>query len=488
MIDAFIAVNLASIDDLAELKVTLVALRLMEQRNSATAHVTFIELATHPALHDGLGAFARLSLEMALRKAIARGTLLASSEDFATARFFANSAPARALIEQLAATASGPTLNRSDSAEAMLRALVSVIERLEGVEVYAQQPDDAARVQEWLARGYTQQELLTAVQTAYRPFRSAGAPARALKHAEAQVFAKPPAQPSTYYAQFIAAKGSPHRQRPSDEAIAFRELNGRPPTGSEFGVLQAATGLFGGASTVAALQRAQGRTDTLLAILAEQQEAEHALARRQTDETLVLKQVVSLFQSTLGGTVGGAVADEMRHMLADQPDLAIWKAAFEKAASENKKNWAYVRAVVRNPSPNLLLPPPVNAAAKHGFELYRKRAGRGLLDPFVAGEINALAATVSDVAKWDAAFDEAAAQNALNWNYLKAVLTGTGSKTDGKRHEKTARGRKAQAHGQREQVSYTDEERAAKEQAISEADVEARLAAMATRRKRLKPG
>ena len=103
MLDDFITQTLAHIDDFAELKVSLVALHWLAQKQSATAALTLDELASHPALRNGLGSTPTLTLEYAVRKAIARGTLLttasASEGDLKAAKLFVNNAPSRELIE-----------------------------------------------------------------------------------------------------------------------------------------------------------------------------------------------------------------------------------------------------------------------------------------------------------------------------------------------------------------------------------------------------
>jgi hypothetical protein len=307
------------------------------------------------------------------------------------------------------------------------------------------------------------------------------APPRPLKHAEPQLFAQLPATPSAYLRQVVLKAGHALKQPMGDEVKAFRELNGRLPNGRDFATIQLATGLFGGPATVQALQRSGGDTAGLLALLDEQHEAMQANDRKLGAEDIALKDVIAQYQAALGGVVGAALADEMRHMLREQPDLAIWSAAFRKGAADGKRSWAYVRAILRNPSPGLLAPEPVNDAAKFAHEQWRKRIGRGTIDVFVAGRLNELAEKVTDITKWQLAFDEAAAQNALNLNYLSAVLTGAGKAADGKGSKATARRRGAQAQGQREQVHYTSEELAAKEQAL---DIDARLAELEARRKR----
>jgi len=54
MLDEFIQYTLAQIDDLAELKVSLVAMRLLELKNSESASTTQRELGQLPALRHHL--------------------------------------------------------------------------------------------------------------------------------------------------------------------------------------------------------------------------------------------------------------------------------------------------------------------------------------------------------------------------------------------------------------------------------------------------
>ena len=57
----------------------------------------------------------------------------------------------------------------------------------------------------------------------------------------------------------------------------------------------------------------------------------------------------------------------------------------------------------------------MNETAKAAFEMYRRRVNR-VIDATIASEINTLAGTVSELARWSNAFDKAAAANALRWD------------------------------------------------------------------------
>jgi hypothetical protein len=82
----------------------------------------------------------------------------------------------------------------------------------------------------------------------------------------------------------------------------------------------------------------------------------------------------------------------------------------------------------------------------------------------VAAEINDLSQKIADAVRWTAAFDRAAAANALRWDYIKKVLTSVQGETkDGKR-KSIPKGRATGGSGRRPQVEYTDEQRAAAEE------------------------
>jgi DnaD/phage-associated family protein len=483
MLDEFIQNTLSQIDDLAELKVSLVALRWLEQKQSTTASVTLDELGRTLPLRDGLGIVPTLTLEYAMRKALARGTFVASSDDAKTAKIFANNQPSRELIEAIQNhTTKTPSIGNanqlesgdaSDKKTALLILISGEIERLEMIDAYYVSAEDADMVEEWLARGYSQEEIVSAVRAALRTPRPSSAPPRGLRQCEAQVKARLPRTPSAYY-RMIITKSEALR----DEIVAFRELSGRLPTGHEFNQIRAAIGLYGLQATLMVMRRVISKegvnTEALLPILAEQQEAEMSLARRELQPDLLMKEIVQLYESTIGMPATSNMLDDMRSLLREMSDIQIWRAAFQLANTQNKRNWAYIRAVVRNPTPDLLVPLPINETAKHAYELYHRRVGR--LDVSVAREINELAMSHVDISKWEKAIDKSAAANALNWNYIKAVLTRPAQETklidnekDGKRKNtatsRSAASRTGKATGaRRAQVEFTDEERAADEE------------------------
>ncbi len=426
MIDDLIRNALAEIDDLAELKVSLVALRLLELKQAPAASITRDELAAHPALKHGLGIVPGIALEAALQRAVARGTLLATgaiSPD--NPRYFANTPDSRAVVESLEATLTAAQAGQreaTDTARQALSRLAAEIEKLEGVEAYPASDDDLALMREWLAQGYTTDEIASAAREALREPRRKGARARSLRDCARAVEQNPPASPSLYYRAIIA-----RAEPPPDEAIAFRELAGRWPAGCEFETIRAAAGLFGGRATVQALKRIVRRDHAdvsgLLALLAEEEEAQLALLREQPAPDLLSRQIIQLYESAFGLPPSAHIAGEIAALAAEVADVTVWRAAFDYALKQNKRDWRYVRRIVENPSPDVFIPQPVNETAQHAFAEYRRRVGRGALDPAVAREINDIAQRVTDQAQWTHAFDAAAAANALNWNYIRKVLT-----------------------------------------------------------------
>ncbi len=253
MIDEFIQTALAQIDDLTELKVSLVALRLLEARLSETASITRDELAAHPALRTGLGFAPDIALDAALKRAVARGTLLATAAISAQqARYFANTEAGRRAVEvvesamQERGSAAAPA---ADAVARMQAAAGREIERLEMIEAYPATDDDRALVVEWLAQGYAPEEILAGVRTALQVPRPARAAPRTLDACVAQVTHQPPAAPSAYY-QAVIARVEP----PGDEVVAFRELARRWPTGREFVIVRTAVALFGARATIQVLE------------------------------------------------------------------------------------------------------------------------------------------------------------------------------------------------------------------------------------------
>ncbi len=466
MLDDFIQHTLPHVDDLAELKVSLVALRLLEQKVSPAPSITERELMQQPAIRDGL-SFAAISLRPALQRAVARGALLCAQVGDGEPRYFANDEAGRRAVDVLNAPALGaPSIHAHD--DALLMMLAREIERLELIDAYAITDDDRALVDEWLARGYAEAEMLSAVQTALRQPRRKSAPARTLKECAAVLTAQPPAAPTDYHRVVVARSVKPL----PEEVMLLRERLGRWPNAREFEQARAAVSLFGRQITLETLRRAPldgpDALDGVIAALAEQESAALALQRSNLEDEAQVREMAALYEQAFGAPPTGVVMDEMRLLRKDVADMAVWRGAFAYAINQNKRSWAYVRRVIMNPSPDLYAPAPANATAQFAFAEYKKRVNR-VLDASVAREINTLAAQIEDTVKWSAAFDKAAAANALRWDYIKKVLTSQAEpadKTHG-RKKPTARqdaGKSRSNTFRRPQATYSDEERAAAEE------------------------
>jgi hypothetical protein len=423
MLDHFLAHSLAAIDDLAELKVSLAALRLLERRGSESASATLAELAAQPALRDGLGFAPDLALESALKRAVARGTLLAAVLTDGQPRYFANTEASRRAIEAIERALGTPQPSQPDVLSQAVEAARREIERLESIDAAPIDAQDRARLSEWLARGYTPDQIAGGVREALREPRPRGAPPRGLGQCAEAVTRPAPAAPTAYFRVVVA-----RAERPPDEVIAFRELAQRWPDGREFHLIQTAAGLFGARAAVQALKRLVTRQaadlDRLIPLLAEDEEAQLALARSQAEPDLRHREVAQLFEAAFGLPPTSYIAHDMAALLDEVPDPAVWRGVFEYAAAQGKRDWAYVRRMLLNPSPAVFLPAPANPAAEFAFGEYRRRVGRGQLDASIAREINEVAQRVTDPERWTQAIDAAAAANALNWNYIRKVLAG----------------------------------------------------------------
>ncbi len=431
MIDDFLQRTLAQVDDLAELKVSLVALRLLELKQSDTASVTARELAAHPALRDGLGFAPQIALGAALQRAVARGTLLGVDVDaLGEPRYFQNNEASRRAVDAIETAEGRRDGDRAASAAGaernVGRALATVareIEWLEAIDAYAPAPADEQVLEEWLAQGYTQAEILRGVREALNTPRPRGTPPRTLTKCAPQITARPPEAPTAYY-RVVVARGEP----PPDEAVAFRELAGRWPNGHEFNLVQAAAGVYGAEAVIGMLKRlvAPHRADVnaLLPLLAEREEAELALAREQVQPDLVVRDIIRLYEATFGLPPTSRIAQDVQELAETVKDMEVWQSVFRYAATQNKREWNYVRKLLLNPSPAIFEPAPVNDTAQFAFQLYKRRVSRGVLDPSVAREINGLALQVTDPARWTDAVDKAAGANALRWDYIRNILSG----------------------------------------------------------------
>jgi hypothetical protein len=458
VIDEFIRTALAQVDDLNELKVTLVALRLLGQKSAPAPSLTEPELMAHPVVRDGL-SFPGISLRPSLQRAVARGTLLCAHVG-EQPRYFANDAAGRRAVESLEQVDAAPEA-QSGLAVRVLGVIAREIERLECIDVYPVDAGDLDLVEHWLAQGYTQNEIVAGIQSVLHTPRPKNIPPRTLRTCAPAVSRHPPAA-STEYHRVVVAR----TERPTEEVVNLRERLGRPPSAREFNLVRTAAGMFGLRAVLDGLKRASnaGRVDVdgLVVLLAEQEEALLALERAEVSDDTRLRDLVQLYEASFGLPPTGAIADEMRLLLQEVPDAALWRGAFAYAAERGRRSWPYVRKLLQNPAPDLYLPQPVNETAGWVFNEYRRRVNR-MLDASIASEINQLAQHVGDTARWSQAFDKAAAANALRWDYIKKVLTSAqGEAKDGKR-KSTTKGQRSGSY-RRPQVQYTDEQRAAAEE------------------------
>ncbi len=462
MLNDFIDTALTHIDDLAELKVTLVALRLLAMKSGESAWVSERELLAHPVIQSL--SFPDITLKLALQKAVARGSLLSVAPGGGEMRYFANTAHTRAMVTSINVSAYAP-----NSTNRPYDPIRREIERIELVEAYAFSDEDLRLLDEWSAYGYSDEELIEAVRSAMQEPRASNMLARQLRSIEGCLVANPPATPSHYF-DVIVARTVP---KPS-YVVAFRELARRIPNGAEFKVLQTAVALFGQRNVEEGLTRLRGEgtflIDGLIPMLSEQEESQMAFERGRAEVDLQVRDLIKLYELTMGLPPTDYIARDMKSLYdSDVKDLGTWKAVFEFAAAQNKKDWRYIRTLLLNPSPNVFMPQPVNDTAQKAFEDYRRRVGR--LDPMIANEINQIAQQVSEFTRWLEAFDAAARANALNWNYIKKVLTSTNEKTtdlkkatvkDGDRKPKRTPAKSGSGSTyRRPQVEYTDEQRTA---------------------------
>jgi hypothetical protein len=474
MLDEFLQHTLAEVDDLAELKVSLVALRLLELKQSETASTTARELAAHPALRNGLGFAPEIALNAALQRAVARGTLLSSNvAALDEPRYFQNNEASRRMLDaiELAGNTRSPGQAAAErSVTQVLTAMARELEWLETIDAYAPTPADEEAVEEWLAQGYTQDELLRGIRETLNKPRIKGTPARTLQTCAGNITANPPAAESSYYRAVIARS-----MQPPDEIIAFRELAQRWPNGHEFNVIQAAVGIFSANATIELMKRLvnaeQVNMNDLLPLLAEREEAEIALAHDEVLPDLKLRKIIELYESTFGLPPTSRIAQDMLDLADEVKDMEVWQSVFKYAATQNKREWNYVRKLLLNPSPSIFEPEPINDTARYAFSLYKRRVSRGVLDPAVAREINEVAQTITDVARWNDAIDRAAKANALRWDYIRKTLISPnkdsgGEARDGRR--KQGSGTRQRGVGRRPQVAEPTEAelKAARERAL----------------------
>jgi hypothetical protein len=477
MLTEFIDTQLAQIDTLDELKVILTVLRILERKQLPSASVTEVELLQHPAIRDGL-RFPSITLKPALQLAVARGVLLEAIVASEPARYFFNTPDAARVIAALATAQ--PDKQPVDVIGDVFLRVRRKIERLESIDAYRAAPDDQTRLAYWLALGYSSDEILAAIQSALLHPRAGGTPHRTLYHCEATLFAHPPALPSDYHAVYVA-----RTRKPSEEVINLRLRLGRDPQPDEYAIVRAAAGQFGARATMEGLrsifQAPQPDLTQLLPLLSEAESTALERAGQDLAHDEKTRAAVQLYEQTFGALPTSTIALEIQQLAQEVPDMQLWRGVFEYAVRQNKKSWPYVRKLLRNPSADLFAPPPVNDTAKAAFELYRRRINR-ILDASVATDINVVAEKVTDLATWTAAFDKAAAANAMRWDYIKSVLTSARDpkpgrdariNDNGKRQPARQTGRPGGSF-RRPQVQYTDEERrAAEERARRELEAEA---------------
>jgi len=466
MIDDFIECQLAHADDLAELKVSLAALRLLEQKAQGVSvpFVTERELMAHPAVRDGL-SFPAITLGLALQRAVARGTLLAAQIGDEAPRYFANDPAGRRAVDLLHQALEIPSEPASKIA-AVMRTVAHEIERLEQIEVFASTQEDTLLVEEWLTCGYVLDEIMAAVQLTLRSPRAKHLPARGIKDVTVTLMASPPGEPSEYFEVMIA-----RTKRLPDEVINLRERLDRPPTPHEYVTLRNATGLFGLRATLEGLKRLAEsdtfRIDALLPSLAEQEASALALHISGAQTGIHMRELIALYESSFGLPPTGAIASEMQTLWAETSDMTLWHSIFEYAARQNKRSWPYVRKLILNPSHDVFTPAPINEAARFAFNEYKRRVDHRL-DASIAADINTVSQTVTDTVVWRNAFDKAAAAAALNWNYIKKVLTSPANtkseRTNGRAKYAPGTPSKRSGNFRRPQVTYTEEQRQAAEE------------------------
>jgi hypothetical protein len=436
MLSDFIQHTLAQVDDLNELKVSLVALQMLGQKQIEVASITERELLSHPAIRDGL-KFPNITLKPALQLAVARGVLLCA-EIADEPRYFLNNESSRRAVESLQNFV--PSNLQTPTTPSTMKTLSMVgreIERLELTEFYDPQLKDIEWIEEWLAQGYTQDEIVSAIRVALRAPRPKNTPSRTLIDCAGVLTANEPAKPSDYYNMVVAKK-----IKPSEEIVNLQLRLNRKPNGHEFNLVRTAVGMFGLRATLDVLKRVSQAgvvdVDALIPLLAEQEEAELALSRKQVAPDLQLRELAQLYEANIGLPPTTFIVEEMKVILNDVPSLDVWRGAFETAGKQNKKDWRYIRTVLRDLSPSVHVPDPINPTATFAFEMYRHRISRNKqLAPVIAHEINEIALTETDESKWEKAFQDAERAEAKNWNYIRTIMKGGGTKSKQGRKPKT---------------------------------------------------
>lgn len=140
-----------------------------------------------------------------------------------------------------------------------------------------------------------------------------------------------------------------------------------------------------------------------------------------TPETL-LRMYSDIFHSS----PEAAVVKQMRDLWERCPDMRVWQRAFLDARSWNDVA-DYVRTSINEEQ--------ADPVFMHAIQQYRSRVNP-YVDPAVRATLQRLSRQYRDISAWDYAFDQAAHANALNLNYVAAVLRG-------KRYQQKLQRRKA---------------------------------------------
>jgi hypothetical protein len=229
----------------------------------------------------------------ALQRALARGTLLEAQIGDEAPRYFANDPAGRHAVDMLY-EAIEPKEETGARIGAVMLEIVREIERWEQVDVYSVSHDGTALIETWLACGYSQDEIKTAIQLSLRSPRPRHLPARSLKDIGATLMAAPPATPSEYFEVMVA-----RTKHMPDEVINLRERLGRPPTPREYVTVRNAVGLFGLTATLDCLKRMWNErseravdVESLLPLLAEGEASAFALQRKSVHRDVTLREVI----------------------------------------------------------------------------------------------------------------------------------------------------------------------------------------------------
>lgn len=464
--------RLAQVDDLSELKVTLVALRLLERKQSDAPFITAKEMEAHPALREAFGKMLSLRVEMALRSALERETFVSvtfSSED--KRRYYANTQTNREMVKALQ-----ETINSSDTkTDTISRELLDEIKksvyaelaRLESVEIYPADFNDEVLVAKWVDWGYTSDEIMGSLQGVLQKPRIGGSP-RDLNYCKQAIEKFPPQNPSEYYLAVIRKPGLTRNSIVNDLLVYLTAVLKRSPEPHEFDLLLKALNLFGQQAIKDILkQMAKSGSinmKALLPLLAESEDAKLNLALKDSDflNDKVTEEIFDLYSEYLGAS--GTNINLVRDFIKEHRDIKVWRNAFRYAQNNNSLKWNYVSKLVDNPKSIIHEPDPINPTALFAFNEFRRRIGKGNLDEKIASEINSLATQIDDQKKWEEAIDNAIKTKSYpTWKDVKSNLTNNQNTTQdltyGKSKSASTGTRKRVTR--RPQVQYTDADREA---------------------------